>query len=141
MAKKAAKAKTGKTKGKSSKRKKKVVRQVSSGIAFIKSTFNNTIITITDLNGNTLVWGSAGTRGFKGAKKSTSYAAQITASGIARKARDMGLKEIIVRVKGPGQGREAAIRSLQSAGLNIKGVKDVTPVPHNGCRSPKRRRV
>ncbi len=141
MAKKAAKTKTSKAKSKGRKKKKKVLRQVSSGIAFIKSTFNNTIITITDMNGNVLVWGSAGTRGFKGAKKSTSYAAQITASGLAKKARDMGLKELIVRVKGPGQGREAAIRSLQAAGLNVKGVKDITPVPHNGCRSPKKRRV
>jgi small subunit ribosomal protein S11 len=126
---------------KAGKRKKKIVKKVSSGIAHIKSTFNNTIISITDHEGNVLVWGSSGVGGFKGTKKSTPYAAQITAREIAKKAKEMGVKELTVRVKGPGPGREAAIRSLQSAGLSIKSVKDVTPIPHNGCRPRKRRRV
>lgn len=128
-------------KSKAGKRKKKIALKVSSGIAYIKSTFNNTIITITDKDGNTLVWGSAGTVGFKGTKKSTPYAAQVAAMDVAKRAKELGLKEIIVRVKGPGPGREAAIRSLQSAGLTIKSVKDITPVPHNGCRPRKKRRV
>jgi small subunit ribosomal protein S11 len=130
-----------KIKSKPGRKKKKVIKGVTSGIAFIKSTFNNTIVCITDKNGNTLSWGSAGTSGFKGAKKSTSYAAQITASDAAKAARAMGLRELIVKVKGPGQGREAAIRSIQSAGLKVTSVKDVTPIPHNGCRGRKRRRV
>lgn len=122
-------------------KRKKVVKKVSTGIAYIKSTFNNTIITITDNSGNVLAWVSAGTVGFKGARKSTPYAAQIAAVDIARRVRDIGLKEVFIKVKGPGPGREAAIRSLQNAGLNIKSVKDITPSPHNGCRSRKRRRV
>jgi small subunit ribosomal protein S11 len=128
-------------KSKAGKRKKKAVKKVTFGVAHIKSTFNNTIISITDQEGHVLLWGSAGTGGFKGTKKSTPYAAQITARELARRAKDMGLRELIVRVKGPGPGREAAIRSLQSAGLSIKSVKDVTPVPHNGCRPRKKRRV
>ncbi len=130
-----------KQRSKAGKKKKKVARGVTSGIAYIKSTFNNTIVCITDKNGNSLAWGSAGTSGFKGAKKSTSYAAQITASDVAKTARTMGVKELIVKVKGPGQGREAAIRSMQSVGLKVTSVKDVTPIPHNGCRGRKRRRV
>lgn len=128
-------------KSKAGKRKKKITRKVSLGIAHIKSTFNNTIIAITDQEGNVLAWGSAGTIGFKGAKKSTPYAAQIAAQDVARRAKEMGLKELIVMVKGPGPGREAAIRSLQGAGLSVRSVKDVTPLPHNGCRPRKRRRV
>ncbi|MCD6539919.1 MAG: 30S ribosomal protein S11 [Candidatus Omnitrophica bacterium] len=128
-------------KSKAGKRRKKILVKESLGVAHIKSTFNNTIITITDRQGNVLVWGSAGTSGFKGTKKSTPYAAQITAREVAKKAKEAGLKELIVRVKGPGPGREAAIRSLQGSGLAIKSVKDVTPVPHNGCRPRKKRRV
>lgn len=129
------------TKSKAGKRKKKITKKITLGIAHIKSTFNNTIITITDQGGNVLIWGSAGTGGFKGTKKSTPYAAQITAKELAKRAKELGLRELIVRVKGPGPGREAAIRSLQSTGLSIKSVKDVTPVPHNGCRPRKKRRV
>jgi small subunit ribosomal protein S11 len=129
------------SKSKAGKRKKKITKKITLGIAHIKSTFNNTIIAITDQEGNVLIWGSAGTGGFKGTKKSTPYAAQITARELARRAKELGLRELIVRVKGPGPGREAAIRSLQSTGLSIKSVKDVTPVPHNGCRPRKRRRV
>ncbi len=123
------------------KKKKKIALTSSAGIAHIKSTFNNTIITITDLQGNTLVWGSSGISGFKGTKKSTPYAAQMAALGVANRAKEIGIKELEVRVKGPGAGREAAIRSLQGAGLIIRKVKDVTPIPHNGCRPPKKRRV
>ncbi|MCQ9206222.1 MAG: 30S ribosomal protein S11 [Omnitrophica bacterium] len=124
------------------KEKKKKIQLVSSiGIAHIKSTFNNTIISITDLKGNVLVWASAGGVGFKGAKKSTPYAAQIASYSVAKKAKDMGLKELEVLVKGPGPGRESAIRSLQAAGLSVKKIKDITPAPHNGCRPKKKRRV
>lgn len=130
-----------KQKSKAGKRKKKITRQVSVGIAFITSTFNNTIVSISDKNGNTLAWGAAGMSGFKGAKKSTSYAAQVTAADVGRAAVAMGVKELSVQVKGPGQGREAAIRSIQKTGLRVTSVKDVTPVPHNGCRGRKRRRV
>jgi small subunit ribosomal protein S11 len=128
-------------KKKSSPGKKKVVRNVPSGIAHIQATFNNTIITITDGGGNVIAWASAGAMGFKGSRKSTPFAAQMAATASARKAIDQGMKEIRVYVKGPGSGREAAIRSLQSAGLEISAIKDVTPIPHNGCRPPKRRRV
>jgi len=122
--------------------KKKKVRLTSNlGVAHIKATFNNIIINITDLEGNTLAWVSSGTVGFKGTKKSTPYAAQIAALNLARRVREMGLTEIEVLVKGPGPGREAAIRSLQAGGLNVKRVKDVTPTPHNGCRPRKKRRV
>jgi small subunit ribosomal protein S11 len=122
-------------------RKKKISLTSSVGVAHIKSTFNNTIITITDLQGNVLTWSSSGTVGFKGTKKSTPYAAQIASFEAAKKAKDMGLTDLEVLVKGPGPGREAAIRSLQAAGLNVKKVKDVTPSPHNGCRPRKKRRV
>lgn len=121
--------------------RKKERKSVSSGKAFIQSTFNNTIVTLTDPQGNVLSWGSAGSSGFKGSRKGTPYAAQLAAHEAARKAMDMGLRQIEVFVKGPGSGREAAIRSLQSSGLYITGIRDVTPVPHNGCRPPKRRRV
>jgi small subunit ribosomal protein S11 len=122
-------------------RKKKIHLTSNLGIAHIKATFNNTIISITDLQGNTIAWGSSGTVGFKGTKKSTPYAAQIASSMVAKKAKEVGLVDIEVVVKGPGPGREAAIRSLQAAGLNVKKVKDVTPSPHNGCRPRKKRRV
>ncbi len=128
-------------KKKSKSDKKGVVRNVPSGIAHIQATFNNTIITITDGGGNVIAWASAGGMGFKGSRKSTPFAAQMAAAASARKAIDQGMKEIRVYVKGPGSGREAAIRSLQSAGLEISVIKDVTPIPHNGCRPPKRRRV
>lgn len=121
--------------------KKKEIRGVSKGIAHIQSTFNNTIITISDIDGNTISWGSAGGLGFKGSRKSTPFAAQMTAEAVAKKAVAQGLKQIDVYVKGPGGGREAAIRSLQAAGLEISVIKDVTPIPHNGCRPSKRRRV
>ncbi|WP_025270556.1 30S ribosomal protein S11 [Hippea sp. KM1] len=123
------------------KRKKKVKRNVVSGIAHIQATFNNTIVTITDPDGNVLCWSSAGDSGFKGTRKGTPFAAQLAAENAAKKAMAMGMKEIDVRVKGPGPGRETAIRSLQSAGLRVKSIRDVTPIPHNGCRPPKRRRV
>jgi len=114
---------------------------VPSGIAHIQATFNNTIITITDKEGNVVTWSSAGTQGFKGSRKSTPFAAQIAAENTAKEALSLGLKKVEVWVKGPGAGREAAIRSLQAAGLEIMAIKDVTPIPHNGCRPPKRRRV
>ena len=124
-------------------RKPKTKKRVtaSQGIAHVLATFNNTIITITDRQGNALCWGASGASGFHGSRKSTPYAAQIAAMNAAKKALDMGLKEVEVWVKGPGQGRESAIRSLQQAGLSITAIKDVTPIPHNGCRPPKRRRV
>jgi small subunit ribosomal protein S11 len=121
--------------------KKKVRKGVTRGIAFIKSTFNNTIVTITDINGETLSWASAGAVGFKGARKSTPFAAGRAAERAAQEARKHGLLEIEVRVKGPGAGREQAILNLQHAGLKITGIEDVTPLPHNGCRPPKKRRV
>lgn len=122
-------------------KKKKVKLTSTLGIAHIKATFNNTIITITDLQGNTLAWVSSGVVGFKGTKKSTPYAAQVAVLDLAKRVKEMGLTDVEVLVKGPGPGREAAIRSLQSAGLNVKRVKDVTPTPHNGCRPRKKRRV
>ncbi len=122
--------------------KKKKVKQVAeAGIAHILATFNNTIVTITDKSGNALTWASTGTAGFSGSKKSTPFAAGIAAEKAAKKALDLGVKEIEVYIKGPGSGRESAIRSLQAAGLNVKAIRDVTPIPHNGCRPPKRRRV
>lgn len=121
--------------------KKKITRHVTEGIAHIQATFNNTVVTITDKNGNTLCWSTTGCNGFKGSRKSTPFAAQVTAKEAAKRAMNFGLKQIEVRVKGPGSGRESAIRALQAAGLNIKAIKDVTPIPHNGCRPPKRRRV
>jgi small subunit ribosomal protein S11 len=122
-------------------KKKKVKRNVARGVAHVQATFNNTIITITDANGDVLAWDSAGTVKFKGARKSTPFAAQRTAEAVAEKVAKMGMKEIEVRVKGPGSGRESAIRGLQAAGLQIRAIEDVTPLPHNGCRPRKRRRV
>lgn len=120
---------------------KKQIKNVSEGIASIQASFNNTIVTITDLKGNVITWASAGSVGFKGSRKSTPYAAQVAAAEAARKAIAHGVKEVRAYVKGPGAGREAAIRSLQAAGLRITVIRDVTPIPHNGCRPPKRRRV
>lgn len=121
--------------------KKKEKRNVPTGIAHIQASFNNTLVTITDMNGNAVVWGSAGGMGFKGSRKSTPFAAQRAAESVAKKAMDCGMKQVDVYVKGPGSGRESAIRALQAAGLKVNLIKDVTPVPHNGCRPPKRRRV
>lgn len=121
--------------------KKKVKKNIEKGQAHIRSTFNNTIVTLTDTAGNALAWSSAGELGFKGSRKSTPYAAQSAATEAAKRAMEHGLKTIDVFVKGPGSGREAAIRALQAAGLNVISIKDVTPIPHNGCRPPKRRRV
>ena len=122
-------------------KKKKKVKVDAEGIATIKATFNNTIISLTDNFGNVISWASAGTSGFKGSRKNTPYAAQQAAAKAAREALDLGLARIEVRVKGPGAGREAAIRALSLAGLSVTAIKDVTPIPHNGCRPPKRRRV
>lgn len=122
-------------------RKKKIKKNIERGQAHIQSTFNNTIVTITDVSGNVLSWASAGASGFKGSRKSTPFAAQMAADEAAKTGMEHGLKVIEVFVKGPGSGREAAIRSLQAAGLEITSIKDVTPIPHNGCRPPKRRRV
>ena len=121
--------------------KKKERKAIPKGKAFIQSTFNNPIITLTDLAGNTIAWGSSGGAGFKGSRKGTPFAAQMAAEQTARRGIEHGLRQVEVYVKGPGSGREAAIRSLQSAGLIITGIRDVTPIPHNGCRPPKRRRV
>jgi small subunit ribosomal protein S11 len=129
----------GGTKGKTT--KKKVRKNVSTGIAHIQSTFNNTVVTITDVNGNVVSWSSAGSRGFKGSRKSTPFAAQLAAEEAARKAMDHGMRSIAVFVRGPGAGRESALRALQSVGFKVTIIRDVTPVPHNGCRPPKRRRV
>ncbi|MEJ2232954.1 MAG: 30S ribosomal protein S11 [Syntrophobacteria bacterium] len=129
-----------KPKGKVS-RKKKERKNIQNGIAHIQSTFNNTIITITDMNGNTIAWSSAGSQGFKGSRKSTPFAAQLAADDAAKKAQEHGVQNIEVYVKGPGSGREAALRALQAAGFNVTLIRDVTPIPHNGCRPPKRRRV
>jgi len=123
-------------------KKKKERKHVGSvGIAHIKATFNNTIVTITDTSGNVVVWGSAGNVGFKGTKKGTPFAAQLAAETVAKKAIEAGMKEVSVMVKGPGAGRETSIRALQGAGLEISSIKDVTPIPHNGCRPRKKRRV
>jgi len=122
-------------------RKKRERKSIPSGRAYIQSTFNNTIITLTDPQGNVISWGSSGTVGFKGSRKGTPYAAQLAARDAARKGKEHGLQKVEVYVKGPGSGREAAIRSLQAAGLEVTSIRDVTPVPHNGCRPPKRRRV
>jgi small subunit ribosomal protein S11 len=128
----------GAARGRTRRRERK---SVPRGRAYIQSTFNNTLITLTDPNGNVLSWGSAGTSGFKGSRKSTPFAAQTAAESAARKAMEHGLRQIDVYVKGPGSGREAAIRALQASGINILSIRDVTPIPHNGCRPPKRRRV
>jgi len=122
-------------------RRKKEKKNVESGVAHIQSTFNNTIVTITDKFGNAVSWSSAGAMGFKGSRKSTPYAAQMAAETAAKEAMDHGMRQVECFVKGPGSGREAAIRSLQAAGLEVSMIKDVTPIPHNGCRPPKRRRV
>ena len=127
------------TKGKPA--KKKVKKNVATGIAHIQSTFNNTVVTITDVNGNTVAWSSAGSRGFKGSRKSTPFAAQLAAEEAARKAMEHGRRSVAIFVKGPGAGRESALRALQTAGFKVTLIRDVTPVPHNGCRPPKRRRV
>ena len=121
------------------KRSKKVVE--SEGIAHVTATFNNTLITITDMKGNTVVWGSAGKSGFKGSKKSTSFAATLAAENCAREALNLGVRKVHVRVQGPGAGRESAIQAMASAGLQVASIRDVTPIPHNGCRPPKKRRV
>ncbi|HZP26417.1 MAG TPA: 30S ribosomal protein S11 [Dehalococcoidia bacterium] len=123
------------------KTKRRERKNIPTGRAFIASTFNNTIITLTDPNGNVLSWASAGTVGFKGSRKSTPYAAGVAAETAARRSMEHGLRQIEVLIKGPGSGREAAIRSLQAAGLQVTSIRDVTPIPHNGCRPPKRRRV
>lgn len=120
---------------------RKEKKNVPVGVAHIQASFNNTIITITDPNGNVVCWASAGSQGFKGSRKSTPFAAQLASENAARKAMDNGMKNVEVRVNGPGSGRESAIRALQSAGLDITAIRDVTPIPHNGCRPPKRRRV
>ncbi|OCC15070.1 SSU ribosomal protein S11p (S14e) [Dissulfuribacter thermophilus] len=122
-------------------RGKKEKKNVPEGIAHIQATFNNTIVTITDKQGNAISWASAGTQGFKGSRKGTPFAAQVAAENAAKKAAEHGMRTVEVHVKGPGSGREAALRALQMAGLQIKVIKDVTPLPHNGCRPPKRRRV
>ncbi len=126
--------------GKKTSQKRKEKKHIVSGVVHIKSTFNNTIVTISDLNGNTISWASSGME-FKGARKSTPFAAQLTAEQAAKKAMDHGLRQVEVNVKGPGVGRESAIRALQSVGLRVTVIRDVTPIPHNGCRPPKRRRV
>ncbi|MCL4468753.1 MAG: 30S ribosomal protein S11 [Deltaproteobacteria bacterium] len=123
------------------KTKKKIKRTVSTGIVHIQSTFNNTIVTITDNEGNVMIWSSAGIKGFKGSKKGTPFAAQLAAEDATKKAMDLGMKSIVVYVKGPGAGRESAIRAIQGTGIKILAIKDVTPIPHNGCRPPKKRRV
>ena len=123
------------------KTKKKARKVDARGVVHIKATFNNTIITITDLTGGVIAWSTAGKAGFKGSKKSTPFAAQVAAQATAKEAMDMGLRKVEVLVKGPGSGREATIRSIQAAGLEITAIRDVTPIPHNGCRPPKKRRV
>ncbi|MGD0275226.1 MAG: 30S ribosomal protein S11 [Syntrophales bacterium] len=121
--------------------KKKEKKNITEGVAHIQSTFNNTIVTITDMSGNVIAWASAGTQGFKGSRKGTPFAAQVAAEEAVKKAKEHGMRTVQVYVKGPGSGRESALRALQIAGLNISLIRDVTPVPHNGCRPPKRRRV
>jgi len=129
-------AKKGAAKG-----KKKVKKNVQSGVVHIQSTFNNTVVTITDVAGNTIAWSTCGRRGFKGSRKSTPFAAQVAAEDAAKRAQDHGMKTVSVFVKGPGAGREAALRALAQVGFKVTAVRDCTPVPHNGCRPPKRRRV
>jgi small subunit ribosomal protein S11 len=124
-----------------SSKKKKEKKNILTGVAHIQSTFNNTIVTITDPSGNVVAWSSAGAHGFKGSRKSTPFAAQLAAEDAAKKAMEHGMRNVEVYVKGPGAGREAALRALQAAGFNVVLIKDVTPIPHNGCRPPKRRRV
>jgi len=121
--------------------KKKDRKNVPVGIVFVNASFNNTIVTITDPFGNTIAWSSSGSHGFKGSRKSTPFAAQVTAEAAGKKAVEHGMRTVEVRVKGPGAGRESALRALSAAGLNVTAIKDITPIPHNGCRPPKRRRV
>lgn len=121
--------------------RKRERKNITSGVAHVNATFNNTLITITDAQGNAISWSSAGGMGFKGSRKSTPYAAQVAAESAAQKAMEHGMKTLEVNVKGPGSGRESALRALQAAGFNITAIRDVTPIPHNGCRPPKRRRV
>ncbi|MCA9393328.1 MAG: 30S ribosomal protein S11 [Candidatus Omnitrophica bacterium] len=132
---------TTKAARKREKQKKKALKGVTSGVAHILATFNNTIVSISDKEGNTIVWSTPGVVGFNGSKKSTPFAAQVAASDAAKKAKDLGLKTVDVLVKGPGSGRESAIRAIQAAGLNVTSIKDITPLPHNGCRPRKKRRV
>jgi small subunit ribosomal protein S11 len=127
--------------GKRTRVRRRERKSVPAGRAYIQSTFNNTLVTLTDPEGNVIAWGSSGTAGFKGSRKGTPYAAQLAAQDAARKGMGHGLRQVDVYVKGPGSGREAAIRALQSSGLHITSIRDVTPIPHNGCRPPKRRRV
>ncbi|MDH3258207.1 MAG: 30S ribosomal protein S11 [Deltaproteobacteria bacterium] len=126
---------------KPSRGKKRIKKNIPTALAHIKATFNNTVITVTDMDGNTIAWSSAGSMGFKGSRKSTPFAAQMAAEDVARKAMDNGVRTVTVYIKGPGSGREAALRTLQAAGLKINYIRDVSPIPHNGCRAPKRRRV
>ena len=121
--------------------KKKVKKNIQSGIAHVQSTFNNTIVSITDVSGNVVAWSSSGVRGFKGSRKSTPFAAQLAAEDAAKKAIEHGMRSIVVYVNGPGAGRESALRALQAAGFKVSLIRDITPIPHNGCRPPKRRRV
>ena len=127
--------------GRAPRARRSVKKNVSTGIAHIQSTFNNTIVTITDLQGNAVSWSSAGSRGFKGSRKSTPFAAQLAAEDAARKAQEHGMRTVAIFVKGPGAGRESALRAFQSVGMRVTLIRDVTPIPHNGCRPPKRRRV
>ena len=122
-------------------KKKKIKKNIPVGVAHVNATFNNTIVTITDTKGNTIAWSSAGAEGFKGSRKSTPFAAQLAAENAGKKAKDNGVKTLEIEVRGPGSGRESALRALQSTGFIITSIKDVTPIPHNGCRPPKRRRV
>ena len=141
MAKTQNKAAGGKTAGKAKKFKKRERKNVPFGLVFIQASFNNTIVTITDQQGNTLSWKSSGSLGFRGSRKGTPFAAQQAAAGAAAAARDHGLRSVDVRVSGPGSGRESAIRALATTGIEVRSIRDVTPMPHNGCRPPKRRRV
>ena len=127
--------------GKKRTQKKVVKKNVATGIAHIKSTFNNTIVSITDVNGNVISWASSGSRGFKGSRKSTPFAAQVAAEAAGRQAQECGVKNLEVRIKGPGPGRESAVRALNAVGFKITSISDVTPIPHNGCRPPKKRRI
>ncbi|MBM4386392.1 MAG: 30S ribosomal protein S11 [Deltaproteobacteria bacterium] len=122
-------------------KKKKVRKEIQTGVVHVQSTFNNTVVSITDVSGNVIAWSSAGRRGFKGSRKSTPFAAQMAAEDAAKKAMEFGLKSVSVLIKGPGAGKESALRALQSAGLRVTTIRDITPVPHNGCKQPKRRRV
>jgi small subunit ribosomal protein S11 len=121
--------------------RRRVKKNVAVGVVHIQSTFNNTVVTVTDVNGNTLAWASAGVRGFKGSRKSTPFAAQLAADEAVRRASEHGVQTVSIRISGPGSGRESALRAIQAAGMRVTSIKDVTPIPHNGCRPPKRRRV